>query len=342
MKLTQLNSKYDSKLKEQEKILLSNYQEKTEKYKEANQKNLEILNSQKDDLEAQLANQLKRIDEQHSREVDELNNQNYEKIQKAKTTLAADFAAQVRSIEQANDEELDKRRDMLKSHSDLMISTLEEKITIGKVKLETEQNALDAKIEALKAEEARFEAKEKELRQKMQNLEAEFEEQTRLNQKTMHERIVELAEKKEALEKQVDERKVTNENFKRDNERLRIENNEWLLKIEKIKEDYLRRVHEQDLSEIRQTSEHIRELRQTHAQKQPTQQLKLREFRGEMLPTQRKGFNFCVKTKQTAFYKEQRQGKEEHNTKSRTHFFHFSVNFSSSSSTFSINSSNGA
>lgn len=260
LKIINLKHTYDQKYSEQEKLLLSDFNQKSEKFKETNSKNMQILNEQKDDLDKQLNDQLQRIQEQHDRKLDEINESNFEKLSRRKEELNLEFRESLRKLEESNAEDLEKRKSNFKTQHEAIMKSLKDKLNVAKIELENEQQSLDHKKLALDNEIKLFETKEFELREKMADLEIEFDKNRKFQEKLLHEALLELTQKRDNLDALVNEKKLVQETLSRENERLKIENNNWRSKIEQQKDEYLTQMHKNDVMEIKDVGMKVRSL----------------------------------------------------------------------------------
>merc|ERR1712176_328238 len=123
-----------------------------------------------------------------------------------------------------------------------------------------EKISLENKMDQLKIEESNFLEKEHEFMAKMEKLEKEFSNLQKSQERQLKDTLFELNGRKEQLHSEIAERTAENDNMRRNNERLKLEFNEYSKKLAEIKDKFLQEQHQNDLREIDMVSQNLKKL----------------------------------------------------------------------------------
>merc|ERR1712176_232836 len=259
-KLKSLKTRLDQNFQEKEKSLKLDFDQKLERSKSNISKNNEILNSQKDDLETELATQLQRLTEQHQREIDSLSADHLNDLARIRREKSDFYKSEVRRLDEQNELQLENTKKQLKENGDLQITNLQNTLQTTRTILESEKISLENKLDQLKIEESNFLEKEHEFKAKMEKLENEFSNLQKTQERELKDSLFELNGRKEQLDSEIAERTAENDNMRRNNERLKLEFNEYSKKLAEIKDKFLQEQHQNDLREIDMVSQNLKKL----------------------------------------------------------------------------------
>lgn len=248
---------YEDKLEKDRIDRESLYQAEIAKRKARDQKDQEMLNIQKEDLEVAFEKQRKNLEEAHQRDLEQTQVRHQAEIQKANDKFKEIQRQKLENIIRQNEQEQEDRVRHLKNKQETYLSELRSQILNENLDYESKKLANKNLAEQLNEEEIKLVKRETEMKKKMDDLEIGFSNLQVRQERQLHEKMVDLASKKELLERDIVNLKSEKEHLQRNKERLEMERIEFETSIKKLKEDQLKVRHVNEMLYLQDTQQKL-------------------------------------------------------------------------------------